>query len=254
MAVTINNAKIFNLHIGPTISLGNLISSWDVASVISYPRTGVTWYDLVGNNNGSMKNMSSDNFNIEADGNFIFDGSDEYVSIADDPSLDIGLNSFTVSAWIKPETGLSSYAIVANKRGIGDNIKGWRLSIKNVEGEWKIFDSGIDDGSSAKFITNGSLRYGFDWHHIVMSYTSDSRIRIYVDSVLDCSRGLYSDYGGISNNLPLEIGGTAFIGGGPSVPYRLFKVSIAQVQFYNKDLSASEIKQDYLSSKTRFGL
>ena len=253
MAVTINNAKIFNLHIGPIISLGNLISSWDVASVISYPRTGVTWYDLVGNNNGSMKNMSSDNFNIEADGNFIFDGSDEYVSIADDPSLDTGLNSFTVSAWIKPETGLSSYAIVANKRGIGDNIKGWRLSIKNVEDEWKIFDSGIDDASSEKFI-DGSKHYSFDWHHIVMSYASDSKVTIYVNSVVDCSIRLFSDYGGISNDIPLEIGGTAFVGGGPSVPYRLFKGSIAQVQFYNKELSASEIKQQYMSSKARFGL
>jgi len=258
MAVFINNAQIVNAHIGPTIQLDNLTAVWDAASIVSYPRVGTVWYDLVGSNNGSMINMTSDNFNIEADGSFVFDGTDEYVTVPHNSSLDAGTDSFTVTAWIKPDGDLGASAIVVNKRGFGteSTLAGWKIVLRRATSvSWQVIDTGIDDAANAKN-TNGTTSYSLtNWHHIAMSYIADSEFLIYIDGVVDCGVGSIGNYGSLSNNIPLEIGGTAYVGGNLSSPLQLFSGSIAQVQFYNKKaLNSSEIKQQYMTSKGRFGL
>ena len=89
MAVTINNAEIRNLQVGPTIITDGLVSFWTAASRLSYPRTGSIWYDMIiaNRNNGSLINMSGTNFTEDAQGALVFDGTDEYMSVPSDSSL-----------------------------------------------------------------------------------------------------------------------------------------------------------------------
>ena len=270
MTVIIKNAQVKNAHIGPAIPTNGLMSYWNAASTTSYPRSGTIWYDIVGNNNGSMINMTSGNFSEDVQGSFVFDGTDEYISVPTDESLNAGTGTFSMTAWIKPDTSSMSAGsayIVANKRGIAPEGSGagWSLSVtKNgISSQWGFFRVGVDDGSGNGPTSNGSTNHADStWHHIAVSYNARRSqfansiiFQTYVNSVSDLSYFVPSGIGSISNNVPLEIGATAYITGIPAGSVSdAFPGSISTVKFYKRDLSAGEVKQDYLASKSRFGL
>jgi hypothetical protein len=77
----------------------NLIVHLDASNNSSYSGTGTVWADLSGNNNnGSLLNNPT--FNLENGGSFIFDGSDDQVSIPDSISLQntFSTNSFSITS------------------------------------------------------------------------------------------------------------------------------------------------------------
>ena len=156
MSVDIRNAQVKNLNVGPTIVTEGLIAWWNAASVHSYPRTGSVWYDLVQNrNNGSLINMSADNFTDDGDGALTFDGTDEYVSIPHDPSIDFGSGSFTVSLWVKFSNAMSGDGYLIGKRGITTtgNYAGWSLLVTELWGfQWQLNGITLDNGSSTSTI------------------------------------------------------------------------------------------------------
>ena len=56
----------------------------DAANVKSYPGSGTSWFDLSGNSNtGTLTNGPTYN----SDGYFAFDGTNDYVVVADDDTL-----------------------------------------------------------------------------------------------------------------------------------------------------------------------
>ena len=269
MTVAIKNAQVKNVHIGPTTSTNGLMSYWNAASTTSYPRTGTIWYDIIGNNDGSMINMTSGNFSEDVQGSFVFDGTDEYVNIPTDESLNAGSGAFSMTAWIKPDTSSMTARlpyIVINKRGLGlgGSYAGWRLNVtRSVSStNWGFYLAGVDDGTGNGYAANGDTNYANStWHHIAVSYNADrssfysNKFSTYINSVSNLTFDVASGIGSISNDIPLEIGATAYRTGGPiGAVNDAFPGSISTVKFYNRDLSAGEVKQDYLASKSRFGL
>ena len=61
--------------------------------------------------------MSADNFINDGGGALTFDGSDEYVSIPDDSSLNFGTGSFTVFLWFNPADMINSSWLSHRKNG-----------------------------------------------------------------------------------------------------------------------------------------
>jgi len=109
-----------------------------------------------------------------------FDGAEDYVDVADDPSLE-GMNKLTVSAWINPDTKKSDgdFLVIADK----DNV--WRLWTKNVTGTLKIRWVVSTD-------TAGEADLGGDvpintWTHVAGVYDSSdtgNEMKIYQNGVL----------------------------------------------------------------------
>ena len=256
MTVKIKNAQVNNLHIGPRIISDGLISYWNATSPYSYPRTGSVWYDLVRNNDGSMVNMNSTNFSEDGGGSLVFDGTDEYVSIPDDDSLDVGTDSFTVSAWIKPNVGaMVVNSTIATKGGTAVYPR-WKMEINKGAVSWRIANCYISSSSTSLGITNGAIYYSHDtWHHMVMVYKVNDYVKVYINGAIDSlSSHLGDPIGSISNSHPLEIGGSTILENTATTLYNEFPGSIASVKFYKKYLTDSEVNQDYLSQKGRFGL
>jgi len=268
MAVVIKNAQVRNMNVGPTLSSIGNFSYWNAASTYSYPRAGSTWYDIVGDNNGSMINMSGDNFDGEAQGIFVFDGTDEYVSVSGSESIeDLNPSSgaFTITAWIKPDTskmeGEATYRVV-NK--MGRQSPGWSISVKRKTAsltQWQLYSNRILDTGSVGGSQNGGSYYDSStWHYITTTYNADRSVfysnefKTRVNTSVDVSFMVPTGIGSISNTSPFEIGATATFSGAPSYLSEVFPGSIASVKFYKRLLSEDEIKQDYLSSKGRFGL
>ena len=64
---------------GPDIIEDGLVLCLDAANINSYPKSGTTWSDLAGANDGTMENMTSANYGSDNGGVLSFDGTNEYI-------------------------------------------------------------------------------------------------------------------------------------------------------------------------------
>ena len=69
---------------GPDIIEDGLVLCLDAASKRSYPGTGTVWTDLKGGNNGTLINGPT--FDAENGGGIVFDGSDDYMGTISTPN------------------------------------------------------------------------------------------------------------------------------------------------------------------------
>ena len=268
MSTTIRNTYTSNLHIGPIITTRGLVSCWDAASVYSYPRTGTKWYDLITRNanDGSLYNMSDANFNTDGMGSFAFDGTDDYITVPDDPSIDVGTGSFTVTAWIKVNKDIDTfdYMYVVGKRGLGASAgAGWMIQIKPepvivypiTPTKWRFSGTGIEDssGTAVSFPTSVA-QFDIDvWTHIALTYDRGQTSSIYANGSEVMGMGIPT-LNSLSNSIPLEIGATNYWNAQHLLYLRPFVGSISSVHYYNTALSSQEIKRNYDTVKGRFGL
>ena len=260
MSVDIRNAQVKNLNVGPTIVTEGLLAGWNAASVHSYPRTGSVWYDLGRNqNNGSLINMSADNFTDDGGGALTFDGTDEYVSIPHDPSIDFGTGSFTVFLWFKPDPTLISSNYVIGKRGTtagGGNYSGWSINIGVSLSTWSPSNVIIDDGSTT-VSSVGTFSIPIGWVSIAFTYNSVSRLFTF-STVSDSAQGLVGytpvGFGSIANTVPLEMMGTKYYN--HVYDYNNFyegcQGRVANVVIYDRVLTNDELYENYASTRSRF--
>ena len=263
MSVDIRNAQVKNLQVGPTIITEGLIAWWNAASVHSYPRTGSVWYDLIQNqNNGSLVNMSAANFTDDGGGALTFDGTDEYVSIPHDSSIDFGSGSFTVFLWVKFDPIMSGAGYLIGKRGVtgSGNYAGWSLLVKELYGNsWQLNGITMDNGSSTKRIAeyvSGFPRLDV-WTPMSLTYDSVSGTVIFnvPNTIHSVSSGFITPpFGSIANTIPLEMLGTTYLSHVDSSPtvYSPIAASVANVVLYNRALTEEEIFEIYVSTRSRF--
>jgi hypothetical protein len=126
-----------------------------------------TWYDFHDTNYftfGKVSNFSDNHVISIASGDYLVGESD----------LNLGVDSFSISAWIKCAANASNRTIMA---------KGEKLQIRlNSTGNIEVY---IDDAVTPKFTSNMDVDDG-KWHHTAYIYDSGSLI-MYVDGVLDHS-------------------------------------------------------------------
>lgn len=262
MAVTINNAQITKLQIGPTlIQSQGLIGCWDAASRRSYPRTGSIWYDLCQNQNGSLVNMSDSNFLEDIHGaSFVSDGTDEYITIPSSDALNVGTGSFSVIMWIKiPPFSLptsSGGVYLIGKRGLGSlpGIPGWHIKAQGLsQSSWRIILAGIDDGSTAETIATGGSIQTDQWCMLSFIYDSSTKnLQSYSNDINSGANYFSSTIGSISNPVPLEILGTRYFNGSDTGSLvDVVEASISSVALYNIALSAADITSAYILMKDK---
>jgi len=233
-----------------------LVLHLDAAKRDSYPGSGTTWYDLSGNGNDGTLTNGPTFSGVAKDASVVFDGADDFVSIADNDifSFGDGTNNFakSVSFWFKAHDASHTVQSIVAK----DNYSGQR--------EWNM---GIYIGNRLRFFLkgdlNGSLQHGREtgailqsnvWHNCVCTFDGialdSSRMKIYID-------GNREDiYNSSFNNSEGQVcqNGTAPLTIGKSHPSYLFDGDFGNLIIYNRELTASEITQNYNALKGRYGL
>ena len=210
-----------------------LVLCLDAGNSKSYPGSGTVWTDLSGNgNNGTLTNGPT--FSSANLGSLSFDGSNDFVSCGNATNLQITVG--TISAWIKASnlnTGLHGIIVKQNA---------WGLFLNN--NILQTFSWG-----GAGFSNSGITIGNGNWNHVTMSFTETT--------VSPTNNGIFYVNGSSittstvrhSNNaIELQIGN-----GGPAQP-QFFGGNISQVSIYNRALTATEIQQNYLATKSRYGL
>jgi hypothetical protein len=215
--------------VAPNIVTDGLVLYLDAANVKSYPGSGTVWRDIVGTNNGTLTNGPT--FDSGNGGSIVFDGVDDRVNCG----KIITTIPFTVSLYIKqniPKTE-SNFITQDTVGNLG------RLLLRTrFDNRLSFFIGGND------FISNTVINLNL-WYSVSFIRSMNGNGTIYVNGIEDSSQNL-------NTNLITDIETT--IGYFPRVPSNSFSGNISQVQIYNRALSATEVLQNYNSTKTRFGL
>jgi len=213
-----------------TISNG-LVLHLDAANTKSYPGSGTSWRDLSSNgNNGTTSGTPT--FSSANGGTIVFDGTDDYVNTNKLPSeLSVYDQDYTFSAWVYP-TNLSS-----DKTIFGTDQTTFRTGLH------LIFRSGaIYQGHYSSDFSAGTVSIN-NWYNIVYTFVKSSGLATIYKNGVSQGSGTISSFLGTSN---VFIGrwanGNYFVGNG------------AMYSIWNRPLSATEIRQNYDASKSRFGL
>jgi len=187
----------------------------------------------VNDNNGTMYNGSC----------LDFDGTDDFVSIADDSTLDI-TGDMTVSCWVALDSAMNNnLGILVNKRDAGDYTTPFLIYFEDRSGQ-DSFKFVMGEGSSSENIgsdDNFNGVYG-KWDHVVATIFGTT-MSIYVNGVLDTT-GTFSG-SRQTNNIPIRVG-ASYTNGSYDYPTT---GQMADVRVYSAALSAANVKEIYDDSK-----
>jgi surface protein len=222
-----SDKMVLNIEYGNIITEG-LVFNLDAGFVPSYPRSGDTWSDLSGNNyNGTLVNQPT--FSYNGSGNIFFNGTDEYASTT--YSGVVGTNPRTISIWFKPETTQNK-----NLLGYGSQTANrmWDILLSGGSVGVNVFGSGTEASTA---YTAGT------WQNITFSYTHPT-IKSYMNGVYKNQYTNSSIDTGTDNLLSIARGVLS--------TYQYFNGSIANVLIYNRELTATEILQNYNALSGRY--
>jgi hypothetical protein len=235
------------------IVTSGMVLNLDAAFLPSYPTTGTTWYDIsLSGNNGTLTNGPT--FSSANGGSIVFDGVDDYVSIADSNTLSFTNTKITINAWVNIlssiPTSIGNENIIIAKTNY---TNGWR--------EWSFF--WFRDGYFEFLMTPtadvgnwtrvggriGSYTSFNTWYNVVGTSDGLGNGRIYINGILIDTNSSYTTTTQ-NEQAPVTIGGV--ING--STLTQLSNMKIPTVQVYNRSLSPFEVYQNYNSMKSRFGI
>lgn len=214
--------------VGPRILRDELVAYYDATNPKSYSGSGNTVYDLSGNGrNGTLTNGVAYSSNNR--GYFIFDGSNDYIACSSIPSTFWVDNSWTVAFWIKFD-GINI--------GVDQGICGTNGQLHLLQRSTVFYLGLWGNDSSSVTVPVANV-----WYHVVFCYNNLTyQQRIFVNGVIDRTSN-----GGKSN-----LNGTGTAIGRVPFGYGYFKGQIASAQFYNRNISADEVRSLYLSTVQKY--
>jgi hypothetical protein len=216
-----------------------LVLHLDAANVKSYPGSGTTWTDLSGNgNNGTLVNGPT--YNGANNGSVVFDGANDYVSVTNNSNL-TPTNTASLSFWIKPTSYPASFNAVGgwSRSGTGGGIM---IDMNSSNGLYFY----VGDSSWASTFLPGGQRPTLNvWTNVVGTYDGSTLI-LYTNAIQRSSASATKTI--TYANKFFEIGqygqGTA----------NRFTGEISSTLFYNRALTAAEIRQNFEATRGRYGI
>jgi len=216
----------------------------DAGNGNSYPGSGTTWSDLVGNNNGTLTNGPT--YDSGNGGSIVFDGTNDYTDFGNTLPID-GTSAGTVSIWAK--TSASTSLLFTKYDTSGSNSTAFYIAV--VSGAARMF-SGTQ--SNYRYYTTTATPIGSNnWANIVFTYDNFSTdLKCYIDGAA-YSTGQISN-GTAPTSIVPQVSGinwkTTSITTGSGTNY--YQADIANISAHNRALSATEILQNYNALKNRF--
>jgi hypothetical protein len=211
-----------------------LVLNLDAGVSSSYPGSGTTWTDLSGNGNtGTLTNGPT--YSSSNGGSIVFDGTNDSVSVSNSSSLNPSTN--TLICWAKSNTSTwNEYGFLMSKRDVF--VMHPNISSTTVDYFYRLNNTWVSQQITVSNITVWNM-YACSW--------DGTNINAYLNGVL-INSGVKTGPLNTSDTGVLEIGRDDGFAG------RFLNGNIAQVQIYNRALTAAEIRQNYNATKTRYGL
>ena len=223
-----------SLSHSPLIVRDGLVLCLDAANPRSYPKSGTTWSDLKGSNDGTLTNMDAANFNQDDKGSLSFDRSNESVNLNTSPQDLVGQGSATtISSWFNVNN-TNQCMVIGN--GTTDR---YYIQTYNRDGSlithWG-FGSSKNKSTSQAFVSTDT------WYHYTVTY-DQSVAKAYLN-------GVNTDSDTIGSK---TYSGALYVGRWGTGGY-LWGGKIAMVSIYNRALTASEVLRNYNATRGRYGI
>ena len=215
---------------GNEIILNGLIHCWDPANAKSYPGSGTTLTDLVGDDDGTISGATFDANNY---GSLYFDGADDIVTLQTE--LNLGITQ-TISFWLKQNRPTNAESMIGNS--LANNY----LFYKQSGGIYFRSGTGYWVFSNADTLNNFQVT---DWINVSIVRIAVNQTRFYINGTLT-SEGTRNITAGTNGDTLLKS-----IGAEPDLSYD-FQGYISLLLIYNRTLSDAEVLQNYNDTKHRF--
>jgi len=191
--------------------------------------SGLTAHDASNYANSGTLTLGPSWIKGKVGGALNFDGSDDYVSVADSANLRMGTGNTTIEAWVKSVAApADSYPTIVAKgtSGVGE----WMFRILTSDGKVSLRGDGGDP-----ILTGTTNIMDNTWHHAVFVRNGDNGY-IYVDGKQEATGAGWAvdDW---STALALTISSSAAT--------RHWNGLIDEVRVYNRALSAEEVRYHY---------
>ena len=168
---------------------------------------------------------------------YLFDGTDDYIAIANSPSLQIGTGDYTIAAWIRSNVPFS-YGRIFSKGSFGCTT-GYMMRLGGTKG-WL---ENARDGACHVFFGGRKTVADGAWHFIVGVVDRDVGATIYVDGAFDTMQMIDTSAYDLSNDRDPTIGVA------DQMSQEFFSGKIDDVRIYSKALSALEVRTLYNTSE-----
>ena len=216
----------------------NLELHLNASDSTSYGGSGTTWTDISGNSrNGTIDSTVAATFDKDNGGYFDFRGDNlnDQVSVSYNSALDLTSSGLTIELWCKPDS--TGYEVIYNSIGSSEPYNGIQLFFHSGF-DYYIYSGGV---SRATKTSSGSTVSTSEWGHYVITIegtASGSNVKTYINGGLDYSNTLSAAYTGsiedvLLGNYTANSGNYDYDG------------KLGQVRIYSKELSASEVGQNY---------
>ena len=231
-----------SLNHSPAIVTDGLVLCLDAANVRSYPKSGTTWSDLIGSNDGTMQNMTASNFSGDNGGGIIFDGTNSYVDLGSS-SLISTANPFTINFFVKMNSMPSNITSPIIVKSSGTNF----LILISARSSYEGISIGAGNTWAQGRTTTASSFFLNNWVNICVVYdgvssTSLSSFSIYENVI---NRSITSGTGGLLTDTGnTEIG---YINSGNTLDG-----IISNFLIYNRALTGDEVRQNYEATVGRY--
>ena len=219
---------------GPDLIQNGLVLCLDASDKNSYPGSGITWFDVSGNNNhGTLTNSPA--FSTSGSGCISFDGVDDFVTMNSSTSLTTSTPTLII-------TCTNNSGTILAKGGYGSH---WNYGLTGVTSTTFKAKNNNADLTSPSFSSSTSA------FNIYAMVWNGSAVLFYRNGIYGGS--VSTNYSpSAQNSLYLRIGCAWSNNASANVEFYSGKVSL--VQIYNRALSADEIQQNANAQKSRFGL
>ena len=219
-----------------------LVLSLDASDLNSYRSGSTTWFDVSGNGyNGTFASTGSvfPSYSSLAGGSITFDQVSTFItsnySYSSSPLL------WSTSVWFNPTNYSNGPFLVG-----GASAVGFTETIQ-ITGAGKVVGATKNSGNNSYSVTTATSSPINSWTNFVVTVDwAGNSIKGYFNGNLESTNT--STSGSIMNSTS-----TTYIGRRPDGG-NYFGGRIAIVQTYNRVLSATEVRQNYNATKTRFGI
>jgi len=232
---------------GPDLIQDGLVLNLDASDKNSYPGSGTTWSDISGNGyNGTLYNGPT--FSSTNGGAIVFDGTNDFASVNVNSWIRSLSTAYTFSSFFYYNGGTSGGAPYSLMTYPNDN--------NNNDGFWQHLNLGpwywrTEDNSAGEYggnVENPSTFSNGNWYHIATVVKTNSLI-FYRNGLQVVTISTTFSWANLRND------GTAYLYISTGYGENYFMNGyITSFQMYSRELSATEILQNYNAIKSRFGL
>jgi hypothetical protein len=238
------------------IVTNGLVLNLDAAKLDSYPGTGTTWRDISGNNNNGTLTNGPTFSGIGKQASIVCDGTNDYIEVLDNSSLDFGSGSFTVEYWFRKLTATAGgfdniWGVNKWNTGALPGTNEWGLAIGNGStGTGNQYAFGVESGSTAYSTGNSPTQLSLNTWYQLVGQRDGANFKTYLNGTLTVN---VTSSGFTTSSIINNVGRNLRINNSAVNDYYT-NADNANIKIYNRALSADEVSQNFNALRGRYGI